>query len=925
MQYSNTDYLFPAPVKINSVVASAGPFTYPYTAADVKGTSITNGINYNVYSFASVSTTTSYTVNYSCLNPTIVYVLAVGGGGGGGGGGGACGGGGAGGVVMNPVYITNSGTITIAVGAGGGGNVNGTATTVSFSANTYGNVYAYGGGGGGYSGSTLGKAGGSSGGNAWNTTINNINSPSPINTLFNYGNFGGGTTTNNTTCGGGGGGGAGTNGILGTASYNGGNGGNGIQCYLPGIKDFTPSGISYNTYYWGGGGGGGSTNPISSNNGNGGIGGGGGGGVNGSGTIRVGGSGINAGGNGEINDGNGGSGGANTGGGGGGTWDLTGGTGGSGIVIIAFPSSTVTDNQSTVLPASIYGSGLYSATLNNATFSPLAYNTIKCAFACRLINYNYFGPIMTLRHSLDTTGIYTKNFYSDICGNMGTGYLGTGQPLSTWLTTNGANTTYAFVTKWYGQGMDVSFNSATQYTITAQPIYDVANGVINYGYTGGTGVSAIYPGYMQLPTNFFPPNDSSYSIVTRYYNFGTLYADTQQDVLMVGNTGNTGQVGRLGFNLNGNPANYLSGAPGTTGTTLATTNGVITYKYTSFTTVGNSGSNFQIYQNGSQSASAAKTSATAAYSQGSTYIGNTSFDQYANSGVFSGTNYFLQAQLYNLYVFNSALSDSDRLILEATPYQFSVLPSFTITPTSIYTATSTTFTMTWPVPTGASIYLMYINSSYYGQVTSGQLITPLTTPPWNVNVIAYNLTNNIVATSYNNFQGLFSFPPGNLSTTSYTTTFSGLTYGNGSYITSASSQRNGAYTSNGAYINTVPTSVFLQYTMPATATTTDNNSNVYSGEWVQIQLPSAIVINGYSQYNNAGTSVSGWALLGSNNGTTWILLDSRTSYTIQQNYPTYVFPVSTSTAYNYYRFVLTSATHPYPAVQGLQFYSNTKI
>ena len=51
--------LIPAPVTIGSVTTSASPYTYPYTAADVKGTSITNGINYNVYSFASVSATTT--------------------------------------------------------------------------------------------------------------------------------------------------------------------------------------------------------------------------------------------------------------------------------------------------------------------------------------------------------------------------------------------------------------------------------------------------------------------------------------------------------------------------------------------------------------------------------------------------------------------------------------------------------------------------------------------------------------------------------------------------------------------------------------------------------------------------------------------------------------------------------------------------
>ena len=247
------------PVTINSVS------NFP-SGADVTGTSVTNGITYNVYAFRTTGTT--YTVNYSCASATQIYVLAVGGGGAGGGYTGA--GGGAGGVVMMPVNLPSTSgtinTITVTIGAGGASNTstygqNGFPSTVTFTGNNSLNIYAGGGNGGGsYTGQNT-VATGSSGGNSgypgatpFNYTTNNISNG------YNYTNYGGGGYVGSTESGGGGGGGAGTPGILGTGNLTsgdvGGNGGSGIQCFLPGITNFSPSGTSYGTFYWGGGGGG---------------------------------------------------------------------------------------------------------------------------------------------------------------------------------------------------------------------------------------------------------------------------------------------------------------------------------------------------------------------------------------------------------------------------------------------------------------------------------------------------------------------------------------------------------------------------------------------------------------------------------------------------------------------------------------------
>ena len=740
MQYSNTNYLFPAPVTINSVVASAG--VYPYTAADVKGTSTTNGINYNVYSFASVSTTTNYTVNYTCNSATTIYVLAVGGGGSGSSS--AGGGGGAGGVVMNPISLpAGSSSITISVGAGGAsvGNgamgINGTNTTVTFTSSTYNNITAYGGGPGGAVANTTNTSGGSSGGWGWGTTSASTGFPSPpLNQYNNYGNqqgaAGGGSNTYA-----GGGGGSGSCGV-------GANGGNGIQCYLPGITTFSSSGTSYSTYYWGGGGGGfsGSSGNAS---GNGGLGGGGGGTNSASGTVGIGGiGGINNGGIGGTGNGlntgtGGGSGGTNTGSGGGGTYTNYSGAGGSGIVIIAFPSATpVTSNQSAVLPASIVSSGLYSATLNNITLSSLAYSSIKGAFACRLLNYNYFGPVMTLRHTLDTTGQYTQNFYSDICGNLGTGYLGTGQSVSTWLTANSANTTYAYVTKWYNQGMDVSFNSFTQYYFPQSPVYDVLYGVINFGYT----TTGNYPtGWSQnsgfiTVNNAFPYSDMSYSYTFRHWN---LVPGSNGCVLQTGyDAGSTG-VQFTGVAMLCNSTGY---------TVDWETNGITTHNYlysavpyavnNVYSTTYTSGTKIRnLYINGTGN------------SDGSALASIR--NQLPNNNVVGTCNSigWCYGQLYNLYAFQSSLSTADRQIVEATPYQYSVLPTFFInliagSVTTSSLAVSTSYS-------GASFYTIYVNSSYVSTVTSlsssTTITAPLTNKLNNINIYAYNATNNLIATN----------------------------------------------------------------------------------------------------------------------------------------------------------------------------------
>ena len=228
------------------------------SATDVSGPSVSNGIPYQVYAFKQTGVT--YTLSYNSNQASYIYVLAVGGGGAGTCSAGA--GGGGGGVVMNPVYLpVATSTINVNVGAGGSGNTvannvsgatAGGTTTVSFGGTPL--IYAYG-GGMGEKGAGAGGPGGSSGGSYASTNYtppnNNYNNFANPGLLINYSSFWTG-----------GGGGAGTASATGSTVESAviRAGGNGIQCFLPGINNFAPAGVAYGTYYWGGGGGGSTNN-----------------------------------------------------------------------------------------------------------------------------------------------------------------------------------------------------------------------------------------------------------------------------------------------------------------------------------------------------------------------------------------------------------------------------------------------------------------------------------------------------------------------------------------------------------------------------------------------------------------------------------------------------------------------------------------
>lgn len=94
-------------------------------------------------------------------------------------------------------------------------------------------------------------------------------------------------------------------------------------------------------------------------------------------------------------------------------------------------------------------------------------------------------------------------------------------------------------------------------------------------------------------------------------------------------------------------------------------------------------------------------------------------------------------------------------------------------------------------------------------------------------------------------------------------------------------------------------------------TTNVDGASAYNGEWIQLQMSSGIVLKSYELFPRPDSSVAQmmntWRLLGSNDGTSWTTLDTKSGVS---NWnlgvsKTYTIP-SNTTSYMYYRIVIIS-------------------
>jgi hypothetical protein len=154
-----------------------------------------------------------------------------------------------------------------------------------------------------------------------------------------------------------------------------------------------------------------------------------------------------------------------------------------------------------------------------------------------------------------------------------------------------------------------------------------------------------------------------------------------------------------------------------------------------------------------------------------------------------------------------------------------------------------------------------------------------------------------------------SYPPAPMS--SYlldTTSNASVTYGQGKYVASASSEYTGqpawlAFDGNGAtawgsnlgYASGVYT---------GSVVTVDNLGNACAGEWIQFQMPVSVILSTYSlvNINNTYQPTLSW-LLGSRDGINWTLVFK---YAGSPSGASSTYTVSATQGYNYYRLVVGS-------------------
>ena len=442
-------------ITITGLVANT---TYTFTVY------ATNSVGNSAVSSASNSITTS-----ALLGLTVEYLVVAGGGGGGFGGGG---GGGAGGYLTSTsLFVTTGTAYTVTVGAGGAKGADSIGGSRG-SNSVFGIIAATGGGGGGTSSASIavGTTGGSGGGGyAPNAVGLAGNTPA---TTPSQGNTGGNAAAN------GAGGGGGSSGVGANAS--GSNGGAG------GIA--TTSSITGSVVYYAGGGGGGAYTST--------------------GVVGLGGGTSTTANKGGASDGTKGGGAAaadasaNTGGGAGGGGyspsNLSGGVGGSGVVVVAYPSNygTLSVDSGLVYTTDVatrtgyriyrFTSGTGPVQWSNSNVTPGAPTIVTAtATGTTTATVSFTAPSFT-----GNSAVTSYTAVSSPGGITGTiSQAGSGTISVTGLT---ANTTYSFTvyaTNLVGNGLSsAASNSITTTTVLAPPTIECL--IVAGGGGGGAGNAA---------------------------------------------------------------------------------------------------------------------------------------------------------------------------------------------------------------------------------------------------------------------------------------------------------------------------------------------------------------------------------------------------------------------------------------------------
>jgi hypothetical protein len=154
-------------------------------------------------------------------------------------------------------------------------------------------------------------------------------------------------------------------------------------------------------------------------------------------------------------------------------------------------------------------------------------------------------------------------------------------------------------------------------------------------------------------------------------------------------------------------------------------------------------------------------------------------------------------------------------------------------------------------------------------------------------------------------------------TTTATGTFNGVTNG----VYTASQSPNAYEGQNNSYFafDPNPTDTYwhsaLTYNADGSYNGTTTQTDGYTGEWLQIQFPTPIILYSYSMINRLNLpsrSPKNFRIYGSNNGADWTNIDTRTNVT-QWSFPTrltFTLGTNTNVPYSYFRLVVNATIGP---------------
>jgi len=267
------------------------------------------------------------------------------------------------------------------------------------------------------------------------------------------------------------------------------------------------------------------------------------------------------------------------------------------------------------------------------TMSTSGKSAARGVYTLYRVNSTYTGATIKLRRSSDNA---VSDFYADIYGNLGTSANATGTSFSSWI---GSST--AYVDTWYDQSGN-NFH-ATQSTTNLQPVYNGTLKLLDFSNISFLNMGTISGG--PIPTGVA---NAPYTFVTRHGAPGSI--PTGGSIIVAGGNTASSQLNGIGFFPN--YGNYwYSNDLHNIGTPVSGNTFVAKYN----------GTNRTCYINNNMAITAA----------GSGYTASSGYQQYIGKDA-RGEETRFAGQLYTLFIFNTSLSDADRMACTSNPTDLNI-------------------------------------------------------------------------------------------------------------------------------------------------------------------------------------------------------------------------------------------------------------